>query len=497
METNIFDTLADANHLVVKLGGENVGRFDENARLLDGLSRRNSNQTVGLVVSALRSAGFNTTSQLISAGNEARRGHLGQTGEILAGVRRFLTEAIEGESEQVQRAFTRLFDRAWAPFLEAAQLKHVGRERRFFQHGEDRLYTPNEGGIVSLTGRGESLAECVTALAFEERGQRLSRLYPEALTTTVFEGYPEVGPKDLRRRLEAGVGGFLDRNICLGSHWVSGGALPGMADGRGYSDVASVFLANQILGRQPDAKVIVGIAKQSPIMSVDPRKYPQQARPVSGLTLKAAIELFGPHGLNAAALHPDAAKSLGALDCWVFNPGNPSLGGTLISQNYRPNREGVLVVGSRDIPAQVHVESPDMVERTGVVAKVAELLGTAVVSHLFTSEDTLTLTLNGNSDVLSVDVLQEALRRAYDETYEVTLDVGNQTMVFGVGNAIHGPRVSAQAGLALDRAGVRPSHFHVDERAGVVKMIVPKGDAERVVGLLHEALIENPATLSA
>lgn len=506
MSLNAEQVLAEAKAFVVKVGGDGAGLFDEHRDYPSQMRERAGRDVpVGLVVSAVRSSaaeharyavvepekGFNTTSHLNAMGDALQLGDGARAKACFEAVRSFTVELIAERVRDPERQ-RNLGERAEAMFQrmagiveEAAGVRHVGKEARFLRAGEDRLFAVGDGGLESFTAFGELLAE--ELVAANVGGHRLD--YAEGANVYLD---PKFANFDPARAAQAS----LDRLPPLleskaGNVWVMGGARSGRMNSRGYSDVAAVDAMNgwtQFPGR------VLVVAKMSPIMSVDHKLLPGKGRLVQGIHLQASTELFGPHGLDAGALHPDAVKAL-AHPCVVYNPGDLSKGMTLVS-NECEVREGVLIVGSKPIPALVRVSSPDMADRHGVFGRVMDALREATLSHTYTSEGNIIVTVNNKVQVGTMADLEGRMRTELDPSYRVQVTDNGYAMVFALGNALSGAREVGRACTALDNAGVKVRFQDLVTEAGVMKFVVDAADAQKAAGVLHEALIENAATLS-
>ncbi len=496
--------LESADGFVVKVGGDSAGQFLENARYPDQMrAYAGRDAPVGMVVSAVRSSsqvyaplalverekGFNTTSHLVAMAEAAEARQRDKATQYVTAVDRFTRQLIlDRLAGQMRGTLLEAVD-FYTQFLrtvvgEASAARHYGADGRFLRAGQDQLFARDDGTLASFIAWGEDLAEELVATHGGFRSMRF--------------GTPAAGYLDVNRanfdpsRARSFSRDALTSRIEEGEGvWVMGGALPGFMDSRGYSDVAAVAALNA--WRKLQEGVLV-VAKESPIMSVDPR-VSSKGKLVTGLTLSAATELFGTHGMDAAALHPDAVKNL-AHPCVVFNPGHPEKGMTVVSCKV-PVQEGVLVVGSKPIPALVRVKSPDMADRHGVFDRVMAALRESTLSHTYTTEGSIIVTANGKVGKTTLDELERRLREDLHRSYTVAPADREHAMVFALGNALHGAREVGRACTALDNAGIRVHFQDLVTEAGVMKFVVDKDDAKRAVGTLHEVLVENAATLPA
>jgi len=512
MSLSAEQVLKDADALVVKIGGDTAGRFQDVREMPDTLEDLQGREVPKVfVVSAVRSSaaeharfavgegmgkGFNTTTHLNAMADALKEGRGAEAEDCLKAVHDFTKAVIDQRVEGVliKALRTKLEEMIWKlgyDVREAAEAGYVGREARFLRVGEDRIFGAKDGGIRSFTGFGEQLAEELLAKNFFGASigvQRLGIGEREGLNSFYFDEFGRLDLENAEKRTEA----FLKEQLAgtLDS-WVTGGAFPGMMKSRGYSDVAAVAAMNAM--NRPNGALVVG--KESPIWSVDPVDFPGEGALVSGLTRSTSTELFGPHGLDAGALHPDAVKDL-HHPAVVFNPRRLELGMTLISDDCEV-REGVLVVGRKPIPAVVRVSSPDMVDRHGVFQKVMDSLQGAVVSHTYTSEARIIVTVNGKVENLTGRELEARLQGEFDASYTVRVTPNGHSMVFALGNALEGAREVGLACTALHNAGIKVAFQDLVTEAGVMKFVVASDDAKRAVGVLHEVLVKDRATLSA
>lgn len=501
------EALGGATAFVVKVGGDIAGRFEE-TREYPRLMRERTGQNVpvGFVVSAVRSSaaehaihalvegekGFNTTSHLNATADALRSGDGDRAVACFSAVQKFtrdlIIERVEGiiRKSQLLAKMDMMVRPMRLAIYEAAKVRHVGREARFLRAGEDRLFALGTGGLASVTAFGENLAEQL--MAVNVRGQKLgsegaSNAYLDADLQNFDPSRAVQSSKDeLAAFLQT-----LSRKV-----WVIGGARPSRMDSRGYSDVAAVDAMNAWRGF-PDR--VLAVAKNGPILSVDHALLPDKGRLVRGLQLNASTELFGTHGLDAGALHPDAVKAL-KHPCVIFNPGATEKGMTLVSDDCEV-REGVLVVGLKPIPALVRVSSPDMADRHGVFGRVMEALREATLSHTYTSEGRIIVTVNNKLDVGTLDDLEGRLQADLDPSYRVRVSDNVYTMVFALGNALSGARETGLACTALANAEVKVYFQDLVMEAGVMKFVVKSEDAKKTVAVLHEVLVENAATLGS
>ncbi len=271
---------------VVKIGGLNATRLDQNVTTLDALQRETGGE-IRAVVSALREdrGGFSTTDRLIAGAK------VGTQEAALAAIQEVAewTHTVEGvqENAQLQVIVENWRDHAR---LQITQVFEGGGqfEARILENGE--VSSDWKFGDISLTGMGEELA------AQLHNGLRSSHEF--------ISGY----------RLDAG-------------------------DERGYSDQIAARVA--IEEANQGHEVYLHIQKPSAIMTADPKKS-RDATLVTDLwhgELDAAFAKDGfAHGVIQESAYRLLQGSSSPINVLVYNPDQPDQVTTVHFSQSRPSQ---------------------------------------------------------------------------------------------------------------------------------------------------------------
>lgn len=502
-----------ADTLVIKFGGDDARKFARNLQFVMG--QLAEGKKLALVFSAIRSSearfgemslvkkkkGFNTTDHLIemakavSVFDEDGESNLDEAMKYFDATRNFTRVILEENFEEGELRDKMLacmeveFGKLEEMVREACGVRHLGKETRFFRQGDDYMYSSYNGSPVSFTGFGEDLAEKLNLLFFKEMGVNVEALDSNKRSINVFGKNPKKAIDTNRNIVDAArdaiaqdVMDVLKRADLL----VAGGRIPGAAESRGYSDVAGKIIHEIVSTRDRAGRTVLGIAKESTIRSGDPGKT-ENTELVERMNSSLSNETFGVSGAEAGAIHTDAVKRILPEDkIVVFVPHDKNAGSTLIEMNYVPEHEKANIVQPKKIPTVVEIASPDMVDRNGVVAFVAQMFSSVSIGHSFTKEGSILLTFNEKVSEAEVSYLKDELRKKFDGTYDVE-PRSDLSMVFILANKMHDLLEMHKATGALLELGIRPIRF--EGGANVIKFLVKDDEADKVTAALHKAVI--------
>lgn len=502
---NPHELIDRAEAMVIKFGGDNAADFEENLALAQKLIAKG--QKFVFVFSAFKDTsekyrhlalvdpqkGFNTTSHLIKMADAAKAKDFDEAMKYLNAVKTFYVAKVgekipAGEIREVMlECVEQEFRKLEAIVKEATTLNRIGRHDLFCEQGSDKMYFPIERDIFSFTGLGEIAVEKIYEAFFAKMGLKVAAVDANSFSIEIFGENPqetlEKEPKivdKVRDTIKSRVKELLAENDGA----VSSGRLPGAAESRGYSDVAAELFA-EILN-DAGYEALLYIAKQDPIRSADPTKV-ENTRVVGTLTTDLAIELFGPNGADAGALHPDAAKRLGNIKVVVGNPSKPENGHSLISREFKPQQNGVEIVAKKNMAAVLEISSPDMADRNGVVKTIADHLDELSIGHFFTEESSITITFNDDITQEKADEIKQLLESTFQTKYEVKLRK-KLSLIFCLSNKMNILKESVRAGEVLVKEGISVEHYQ-GGRSMVIKYLVPTSQADQAVKALHEKLI--------
>lgn len=508
-----WEEIKQADRLVVKFGGDDARKFWRNLAFVQ--EQLAQGKKLGLVFSALRSSearfgemslvkkkkGFNTTDHLIKMAEavcvfddegvsnlEEAMKYFDATKNF---TRRILGEVFEdGElREKMLACAEEEFGRLEAKLREAGEETYFGKIDRFARQGDDYLFFAQGRIIYSFTGFGEDLAEKLNLLFFKEMGINVEALDSNKRSGQIFGRRPRAAIETnvnivdtARNAIADDIMAALERSDVL----VSGGRIPGAAESRGYSDVAGKIIQEVVQTRAAALKVVYGVAKESTIRSGDPSTT-ENTQHVGRMNLDFADETFGVSGAEAGALHTDAIKRTKKGEkIVVFIPENEAAGSTLIEADYVPEHEKADIVQKKKIPTMVEIASPDMVDRSGVVAFIAQRFAGVSIGHSFTKEGSILLTFNENVDEVELSKLKLELGLKFDSTYRV-MPRKDTSIVFILGNKMNSLLEMYRATGALLELGVVPIRFEGGDNS--IKFLVNDTDADRVSQALHKAVI--------
>jgi len=509
--------------LVTKIGGENAANLRGNSRTIE--TRRLEGKRQILAISALRSTdpqwspyahpdvadrdslgrvkqGFNTTSHLIALARAVARGDGERAEDLLQRVRHFTRDIVErqlveeGWNGEATGRLHAVIDRTVNALR--CRLAQDG-EREVLELGQDWVLRDG-GGLISITGLGETLAQEIyneylalkhspaQALRFDGAiGEALGGNPHEVIEC---EEKTNAAIAALRERAREQIQALLPDADVL----IAGGYLPVLGGQRGYSDKTGALLAQA--AQDAGERTAYIIEKQYPIKSADPRIVGERARTVEEMTYDLAMEAFGNvHGADGGVVHPQALAMLAhaGIDTFVLNPERATEGNITHIRREPPERRGIEIVASRRMPVAVRVQSTKMFGRPGFLERMSDWFAAHGISidQVFTTEVTITFTFtNGGLRPGQIEEFQNAMQQEFADE-DLALDViRNKALVFCLGNDLRGLQPIADAVRALAEAGIEDIDSLVRSTRQVIAFTIDESQAEAALTALHRTCIE-------
>jgi aspartokinase len=523
-----FDFLGDVEHVVLKVGGENASDVLGTIATVKAILA--TGRRVTPVFSAPRGIPdpyypkpYNTTDQLVELGDHVLgRGtekrtlfewgliggrvpdqekileeHRKTLDGICSVMSRLMGQSMEDKIDRAQKnALWVVVERAlkarqqaFLPFLEeAVKMPTHWIGAHAIRHGRDRVYQANDQQFVSFTGFGELASADVYAALLQEMGVNTSTVDTQRLAPRAF--YREERPPQAVENRASVLGApvqAMDYLLKEGGRRDPGHVIcvPGYASGvaysKGYSDVLAMICARAIGG-----KTAVGVAKQWPIWSRDPKGGEGQLVPE--VSRDFGINLFEDNGGKAAALHPDAMDWLTQkFDAFVFNPAKLDRGVTRVTAKpleSRPSR--VDVVALTPIPAAVTVKGGGMADRPDVFNTILDQFGGISIGHAPSDAQTVFVSFHDAAALERIDVLRKALAEKGDFSIA---PLENLSWVHCLGNHLDG-RTKGQVQICLADAEIE-AEWSVGSPNGIKLLVVGEKKANDAVDALHAGLISS------
>ncbi len=248
--------------------------------------------------------------------------------------------------------------------------------------------------------------------------------------------------------------------------------------GRGGSDYSAA-----LIGAALDAEEIQIWTDTSGMLSSDPRVVPE-ARPVPRLSFAEASELayFGARVLHPKTLLPAIERQIPVR---ILNTTRPADPGSLITAEAEPSATGwrAKSIASKKGITAITIVSTRMLLAHGFLARVFEIFGRhhVVVDLVTTSEVSISLTVDdaGRLDDALADL--EAIGRVEVRGGLAVVAVVGEGAPQQVGLAAHVFTLLAGIGVPIEMISQGASRVNLS-------FVVPEGEADRTVRLLHRGL---------
>ncbi len=460
--------LEEADLHVTKIGGENAMEMEVNTARILGNDKRQ-----GVVISALRSPEFNTTSTLIRLAEHLERDETQAVQTRIDELQAFHVEAVQTNAEPAQqgelmRVLDQEFSRLKSSVETVANMKP--EDRLFVRDGAD--VSVHLQSRFSITGFGEDLAERLYQKYLTLRGRQAETL--------------DVGEPDSLNALRIALQEEVRRKLTAHDALVvSGGYKPVLASIRSYTDLTAAEIARA--ADQGSLQTALSVEKQYPILSADPRRLgSDKAHLIPQMSWVRAAELFGIYGANAGALHPQVISRLSDtnVSIVIHNPSEPSLGSTLIGPNTNDN-EGLPIVATKNIPSTLQVRGP-MSEITKIVLRIAQALEGFNIDQIYTSDSSLIFTLTVPIPPNLTTTLADSLSAQNGFRYQVEARTDYASvMTLGASDEV------PQKGL-LKRAGVHVPYDSTIADIQFTGFIIPADQVALAIRTLHTGLYARP-----
>lgn len=456
-----LEALAQADWVVTKIGGLNACDFQGNFGRINQNRAKGKKQVV--VLSVPRTKEFNTTTHLNQFVEALRQNNTQAAGDLLTKIQNELTKILEAQVESdYQAGLLDILDR----FMQ--QLRGylaTGLEGRLHMDGKD-MQVRTWGGIASITGWGEDLAEALYKNYFAQKGGSAAEIRVNRQ-----EIYAD--PSQLRAKYSEAMSNLMNTDLIL-----TGGYEAYLGRTRGYSDPKAALITASLaeLGQ----KAVLAIEKEYGIFSADPTKV-GNTRPVAVMSSTFAAEVFGLLGGEAGAVHHLVLPILNGSDAKivVFDPARTN-GGTTCIHKGAP-METTTVVSQKVVPT-IRVHGP-MSNEEGIAKKIMEALAEHSLDHIYTAENEVRVTLSASGDIENIEWGTEALGKDYSHTIEskaVVVCVSTQEAIVRGGAILHEQGIRVNASNFMAEVGG-------DAAVNVSTYVVKPEDSTKAVKLLHNA----------
>lgn len=477
---------------IIKWGWENAWFQKENAKVL---SERTGKQAI--VVSAMRSDEFNTTSQLI---------HLA---DLLAHRPESYQDDVYEIHYQMREFHQDLLSSQWASdsILRECRVIFWELESRITSYIVDIIPTTTEYTIptvendysISYKERGR-IKKFSLAWFWEYISARLNTLYMQSyswLSVWMLERLPWDNKSfyDNTWRIASQVRGILlDKDMVFIPWYLPGTGADIMTTvGRWYSDATASLIALSMKEEFPDDEVILCIEKMvEGFMSADPRIV-DTSKLIPELNYILAKEIITEKWPEAKLLHPkslDRRIQAANIPVRLYNPFSTSPG-TMVTKMAENMSEGIFYIGGvKDIEALVY--SSGRMEEWFIAETSQALADTWVNVKEVLGSWTEHTSLFSPSDISITDMKQTMIHRFWltaPEAGEFVEHRDDYSLVYCVGNMkdIVGSLAQVTSCLKNNNINVKWFTQWLEQRA--MAIVVDKKDYQKTILALHDELI--------
>ncbi len=254
---------------------------------------------------------------------------------------------------------------------------------------------------------------------------------------------------------------------------------------RGYSEmtfsrVACITGADQAV-----------IHKEYHLSSADPRVVgPENVLPIGKTNFDVADQLAN---LGMEAIHPNAASGLRQQDIplQIKNTFEPEHPGTLISQQYQPERDKIEIIAGKNKVFALHIFDQAMVgEADNVSHEMMALIADARVQLVGKemNANSITYYVSGNTE--SLNHLLYKSEKAFPKS---TITGCMVAMISAIGASINTNATLSKGVLALMDKDIAPIAVHSSMRNVNVQYVVNDESYEAAICALHEAFFKAPS----
>lgn len=455
--------------IVIKFGGTSVGSSTAIRQVIDIISKRNDQQELVIVVSALGGV----TDLLIKTAKQA--------------------EAGDEDYKQALKAIEQKHFDAITDLLNKNRLSGIlAHVKSLFNDLEDILqgvYLVRELSPKSLDvvgSYGERISSYIIHEAFREAGLENTLLDSRTVIHT-------------DRTYNNAKVDFTKTDTAIQAHFKTHKGLhivPGFVAsaangdtttlGRGGSDYTAAIYAAAL-----NAKALEIWTDVDGVMTANPRSV-KKAMPISTLSYEEAMELsyFGAKVIYPPTIQPALAKR---IPLWIKNTFNPSAHGTLIGENITDNEHPVKGISSIDKISLLTLSGSGMVGIPGTSARLFSALARNRISVILisqaSSEHSISIAINQPN--------MEAAKAAIEEEFGLEIQTGkidpvglddHLSIVAIVGqNMRHLPGIAGKLFSSLGKNGINIIAIAQGTSELNISFVVKQAEENKALNVLHEA----------
>jgi bifunctional aspartokinase / homoserine dehydrogenase 1 len=339
-----------------------------------------------------------------------------------------------------------------------------------------------------VAGTGERLTARITAAVLREMGYRgVAFDATDLIVTDEVHGgaRPLTGPT--RTKTQAALVPLLEADaipVVTGYIAATAKGIPTTL-GRGGSDFSAT-----ILGAALDAREVIIWTDVNGVLTADPRMVPD-AITLDEVSYTEAGELafFGAKVLHPMTLRPVIESG---IPVWIRNSFRPEQAGTKITQNVRPNPNGVkAVTATRDV-AMISVAGPGIIGVPDIAARIfgatASVRANIVMISQSSSQDSICFVVQAGDATRTEKALREAL---YEDVHQHDLEHikvnRNVAIVAAVGENMAGtPGIAGRVFSTLGKEGINMIAIAQGSSEYNISFLVDSGSMEKAVKSLHQ-----------
>jgi aspartate kinase len=458
---------------VMKFGGTSVGDADCIRRAAVIVKTAAAQSPVVVVVSAMSGV----TNRLIDAANRAKAGQSDFLPELIAGLRKQHTTALEALVNDPKRR-TEIAD---ALNVVLAELERLLK-------GTALLSELTPRALDAISGIGERLSTPLLAGAVHELGVPAAPVSAtELIVTDPHHGRAEPLMAQTRERANRRLRPLLDQGVVPVVTGFIGATADGVQTtlGRGGSDYSAT-----ILGAALDAHETIIWTDVDGVKTADPRMVPE-ARTIPEISYNEAAELAY---YGAKVLHPNTLRPVTAarVPVWIKNSFAPEKPGTRIIAREQSNGGGVKALTAiRDV-SLITVGGPGIVGLTDVLARSFEATAALRVNVLFVSQSSsqndICFVIPSADQARTVEALREAFEPEISEQTVEHVSADTEIAVVAVvGENMRGiPGVAGRTFSALGREGVNIIAIAQGSSEFNISLVVEEAAMQRALTTLHK-----------
>lgn len=366
-----------------------------------------------------------------------------------------------------------------------AQVKMMLNELEDVLQGVFLVKERSEKSNDFISGFGERLSSYIIAEAFIEKGLSAKLIdFREFIRTDQSYGRAKVdfiSSNDLiRTALDT------EQSVCIIPGFVAISAAGELTTlGRGGSDYTAAIVAAAM-----EADVLEIWTDVDGVMTANPRQVPK-AIPMESLTYDEAMELsyFGAKVIYPPTIQPVLQKH---IPIYIKNTFNPTLQGTLISDEFSEDEPPVKGVSSVEGVALLTLSGSGMVGASGIAQRMFSSLAAKGVNIILISQASSEHTITVGFDEAKV----EGAKLAIYETFELEIKAGaidepqiegGMAIIAAVGrNMRHMPGISGKLFSSLGQNGVNIVAIAQGSSELNISFVVKQGDVTKALNTVHE-----------